>query len=46
MGRLLGRDVKRDFAMHVYIINPLTHSVYMEKFCSGTFFVPPPETWE
>ena len=29
MGRLAGRDVKRDLAMHVYI-SYLSRSVYME----------------
>ena len=40
MGRLLGRDVKRDLAMHVYIPY-LTHSVYMEIFFLGRFSSPP-----
>ena len=40
-GRLPGRDVKRDLAMHVYI-SYLSHSVYMERtlYFVGTFFVP------
>ena len=38
-GRLLGRDVKRDLAMHVFI-SYLSRSVYMERTFAGTFFVP------
>ena len=35
-GRLPGRDVKRDLAMHVYI-SYLSRSVYMERILSGRF---------
>ena len=35
-GLLLGRDVKGDLAMHVYI-SYLSHSVYMERILSGRF---------
>ena len=38
-GRLPGRDVKRDLAMHVHI-SYLSRSVYMERMFAGTFFVP------
>ena len=35
-GRLPGRDVKRDLAMHVYICY-LSRSVYMERILPGRF---------
>ena len=35
-GRLTGRDVKRDLAMHVYICY-LSRSVYMERILPGRF---------
>ena len=35
-GCLLGRDVKRDLAMHVYICY-LSRSVYMERILPGRF---------